>query len=147
MIAEIFRVLMVLIKIAVILVVLSAAAMFAMISSSPREPNLISPQPPAATEDMACRDVVRIFDATEPDKIRYRAILNAMDRIYVALDAERAVAGRSRIFARMNETGQIDAKIHAVSQCRKSPGGTLRQSAVAAYEGIEALGRAIGIND
>lgn len=104
-------------------------------------------QPVVAVEDMPCSEVRSIFEAANPDKAKWRAIFETTERLLVSLDAERAGAGRSRIYARMSEDGRLNMKAHVTGRCEMYPKDTLRQSAVTTYEGREALGRTIGTND
>lgn len=104
-------------------------------------------QPRTSVEDMTCGEVRGILDAANSDKSRMRAIIDATDRIYAALDAERAGAGRSRIYARMSADGRLTTQAMATARCERHPAETLRQAAVAVYEGRESLGRSLGLDD
>ena len=100
----------------------------------------------AVSEKMTCAAIRKVLDASQLDTIRAAEIFIGIERIYDQMDRANVTKGRPAIFARMNSSGKQNTVAMATARCDDYPGETMRKSAVTVYKGLEAVGRALGVN-
>ncbi|MEQ1576193.1 MAG: hypothetical protein ABL894_00940 [Hyphomicrobium sp.] len=98
-------------------------------------------------EHMSCRAVRAIFDASQPDMAQVREVYSVVEREFTELDRKNATRGRPKIFARMTDEGKQTTSAVVTARCDDHPKDSVKQSTKTVYEGIEAMGDAVGVNE
>ena len=98
------------------------------------------------SEQMLCRSVRTIFDASQPDMAQVREVYKVVEREFTELDRMNAARGRPKIYARMTDEGKQTTSALVTARCDDYPKDSIKQSTETIYEGIESMGDAMGVN-